>query len=48
MKVRFGFACRGQAELPLDGFPRLVDHLERLGFDSISSPWPTPPHALPG
>jgi alkanesulfonate monooxygenase SsuD/methylene tetrahydromethanopterin reductase-like flavin-dependent oxidoreductase (luciferase family) len=38
MKVRFGFACRGQAELPLDGFPRLVDHLERLGFDSIWLP----------
>jgi probable F420-dependent oxidoreductase len=38
MKVRFGFACRGQAELPLDGFPRLVDHLERLGFDSLWLP----------
>lgn len=38
MKVRFGFACRGQADLALDDFPKLVDDLERLGFDSIWLP----------
>src|SRR5438067_13764837 len=38
MKVRFGFTCRGQADLPLDAFPRLVDDLERLGFDSLWLP----------
>ena len=38
MKVRFGFACRGQADLALDDFPKLVDNLERLGFDSIWLP----------
>lgn len=38
MKVRFGFTCRGQADLALDRFPRLVDDLERLGFDSIWLP----------
>ena len=38
MKVRFGFTCRGQADLALDDFPRLVDDLERLGFDSIWLP----------
>ena len=38
MKVRFGFACRGQAELSLDAFPQLVDDLERLGFDSLWLP----------
>jgi probable F420-dependent oxidoreductase len=38
MKVRFGFTCRGQADLPLDDFPQLVDDLERLGFDSIWLP----------
>ena len=38
MKVRFGVACRGQAELPLDAFPQLVDDLERLGFDSLWLP----------
>ena len=38
MKVRFGFASRGQAKLSLDDFPRLVDDLERLGFDSIWLP----------
>jgi probable F420-dependent oxidoreductase len=38
MKVRFGFTCRGQADLALDGFPRLVDDLERLGFDSLWLP----------
>jgi len=38
MKVRFGFSCRGQTELALDDFPRLVDDLERLGFDSIWLP----------
>jgi probable F420-dependent oxidoreductase len=38
MKVRFGFTCRGQAELALDDFPRLVDDLERLGFDSLWLP----------
>jgi probable F420-dependent oxidoreductase len=38
MKVRFGFTCRGQADLALDDFPQLVDGLERLGFDSIWLP----------
>jgi probable F420-dependent oxidoreductase len=38
MKVRFGFTCRGQADLMLDSFPQLVDDLERLGFDSIWLP----------
>jgi probable F420-dependent oxidoreductase len=38
MKVRFGFTCRGQADLALDDFPKLVDDLERLGFDSIWLP----------
>jgi probable F420-dependent oxidoreductase len=38
MKVRFGFTCRGQADLALGDFPRLVDDLERLGFDSIWLP----------
>jgi len=38
MKVRFGFTCRGQADLALDDFPRLVDDLERLGFDSLWLP----------
>ena len=42
MKVRFGFTCRGQADLALDDFPHLVDDLvtdfddagklHRLGF----------------
>src|SRR5499427_3005404 len=44
MKVRFGFTCRGQADLPLDTFPQLVDDLERLGFDSL---W-LPEHMLNG
>src|SRR5215813_4429885 len=38
MKVRFGFTCRGQAELALDDFPQLVDDLEQLGFDSLWLP----------
>jgi probable F420-dependent oxidoreductase len=38
MKVRFGFTCRGQADLALDDFPQLVDDLERLGFDSLWLP----------
>jgi hypothetical protein len=38
MKVRFGFACRGQAELPLDGFPRLVDHLLESASRREASP----------
>jgi probable F420-dependent oxidoreductase len=38
MKVRFGFTCRGQADLALEDFPRLIDDLERLGFDSIWLP----------
>jgi probable F420-dependent oxidoreductase len=38
MKVRFGFTCRGQADLALEAFPQLVDDLERLGFDSIWLP----------
>lgn len=38
MKVRFGFACRGQTDLALDDFPRLIDDLERLQFDSIWLP----------
>ena len=38
MKIRFGFTCRGQADLTLDDFPTLVDDLERLGFDSIWLP----------
>ena len=44
MKVRFGFTCRGQADLTLDAFPQLVDDLERLGFDSL---W-LPEHMLNG
>ncbi|MBM3223097.1 MAG: LLM class flavin-dependent oxidoreductase [Candidatus Tectomicrobia bacterium] len=44
MKVRFGFTCRGQADLALDDFPHLVDDLERLGFDSL---W-LPEHMLNG
>src|SRR5262245_7575238 len=44
MKVRFGFTCRGQAELALDDFPQLVDDLEQLGFDSL---W-LPEHMLNG
>ena len=44
MKVRFGFTCRGQADLALDDFPSLVDTLERLGFDSL---W-LPEHMLNG
>jgi probable F420-dependent oxidoreductase len=38
MKVRFGFTCRGQADLALDDFPRFVDDLERLEFDSLWLP----------
>lgn len=38
MKVRFGFSCRGQSDLALEDYPRLVDDLERLGFDSIWLP----------
>jgi probable F420-dependent oxidoreductase len=38
MKVRFGFTCRGQEDLALDDFPRFVDDLERLGFDSLWLP----------
>src|SRR3989440_9836944 len=38
MKVRFGFTCRGQADLALDDFPQLVDDLERLGVDSLWLP----------
>ena len=38
MQVRFGFTCRGQTDLALDDFPKLVDNLERLGFDSIWLP----------
>ena len=38
MKIRFGFTCRGQADLALDDFPPLVDDLERLGFDSLWLP----------
>jgi probable F420-dependent oxidoreductase len=38
MKVRFGVTCRGQADLALEDFPRLVDDLERLGFDSLWLP----------
>ena len=38
MKIRFGFTCRGQSDLALDDFPRLIDDLERLGFDSIWLP----------
>jgi probable F420-dependent oxidoreductase len=38
MKVRFGLSCRGQADVALDDFPRLVDDLERLGFDSLWLP----------
>ena len=44
MKVRFGFTCRGQADLTHDAFPQLVDDLERLGFDSL---W-LPEHMLNG
>src|ERR1700730_14571887 len=44
MKVRFGFPCRGQADLTLAAFPQLVDDLERLGFDSL---W-LPEHMLNG
>ncbi len=38
MKVRFGFSCRGQSDLALDDFPKLIDDLERLGYDSIWLP----------
>jgi probable F420-dependent oxidoreductase len=38
MKVRFGFTCRGQADLALEDFPQLVDDLERLGVDSLWLP----------
>lgn len=38
MKVRFGFTCRGSADLPLERFGALVDDLERHGFDSIWLP----------
>jgi probable F420-dependent oxidoreductase len=38
MKVRFGFTCRGQADLAIEDFPQLVDDLERLGFDSLWLP----------
>lgn len=38
MKVRFGLSCRGQADVALDDFPRLVADLERLGFDSLWLP----------
>lgn len=38
MKVRFGFSCRGQADLVLEDYPKLVDDLERLGYDSIWLP----------
>src|SRR2546428_13473168 len=38
MKVRFGFTCRGEADVAPDDFPQLVDDLERLGFDSIWLP----------
>jgi probable F420-dependent oxidoreductase len=38
MKVRFGLTCRGQTDLALEDFPRLVDDLERLGFDSLWLP----------
>ena len=44
MKIRFGFTCRGQADLALEHFPQLVDDLERLGFDSL---W-LPEHMLNG
>src|SRR3989475_229070 len=44
MKIRFGVACRGQADLPLEAFPQVVDDLERLGFDSL---W-LPEHMLNG
>ncbi|MDG2111768.1 MAG: LLM class flavin-dependent oxidoreductase, partial [Actinomycetota bacterium] len=38
MKVRFGFTCRGTADLPIEQFGHLVAELERLDFDSIWLP----------
>ena len=38
MKVRFGFTCRGTADLPLEQYDRLLSDLERLQFDSIWIP----------
>ena len=38
MKVRFGFTCRGTADLALEQYDVLLADLERLGFDSIWLP----------
>jgi len=38
MKIRFGFTCRGTADLPLEKYTALVQDLDRLGFDSIWLP----------
>lgn len=38
MKVRFGFTCRGTADIALDDYDLLLADLERLGFDSIWLP----------
>lgn len=38
MKVRFGFTCRGTADLPIEQFDGLIADLERLGFDSVWLP----------
>ncbi len=38
MKIRFGFTCRGTADLPIEKFAGLCRDLERLNFDSIWLP----------
>ncbi len=38
MKVRFGFTCRGTADIALEDYDSLLGDLERLGFDSIWLP----------
>jgi probable F420-dependent oxidoreductase len=38
MKVRFGFTCRGTADLALEDYDTLIGDLDRLGFDSIWLP----------
>ena len=38
MKIRFGFTCRGTADLPIEEFGQLCRDLERLVFDSVWLP----------
>ncbi|MCS5675245.1 MAG: LLM class flavin-dependent oxidoreductase [Acidimicrobiales bacterium] len=38
MKIRFGFTCRGTADLPIEEFAGLCHDLERLNFDSVWLP----------